>query len=418
MVTEPGTDPAERSRCPWGTSALLALVLLVFWGASGCAWLNPHEAVARPVPPDVTGGIEQALAQRSHALRTGREDAFLSTTVAGDFRRAQRLWFENLRDLGVTRFSQRLVGDPIERESAWVARVRTSVQIRGVDRVPLVSTTSVAFVATQHGWRISSSTPLPGTSGGSAQVWDTGRIVVRRAPGIVVVAEVGHEQAAATVVASARRALDVVQRQVPRRWRGDVLIQAASGTAPLARIGNLPGGVAERLDAVTWRVRGGATGRQLAGARMLLNPRVLGMSEADRARVLRHELTHVALGVANERIPIWLSEGVAQYVAQAPEGTSRRVISASAVDAAAQGLVRLPSDDEMREQATAAQYGFAWMACEAIVRQGGDAQLWRLVDAMAARGQQTAAETLQAVTGLTESQLARRSATEIRTHYR
>ena len=125
-------------------------------------------------------------------------------------------------------------------------------------------------------------------------------------------------------------------------WSQTVVVYALSNTAFLATLPGLPGG-----DPSSAR-RGGVPGvRAPAGRRRRWSPPAScctrGCStSAGRARdrLVRHELTHVAIGEGDDHAPVWLSEGLAEYVSVQPLPPEKRTISEAAIDAARAGVDR------------------------------------------------------------------------------
>ena len=71
-----------------------------------------------------------------------------------------------------------------------------------------------------------------------------------------------------------------------------------------------------------------------------------------RARLIRHELTHVAVGDRADGVPTWLSEGIAEYVSVRPIPPEDRVMSEEALAAAEAGLTGLPGDEDVQRVRT------------------------------------------------------------------
>ena len=77
---------------------------------------------------------------------------------------------------------------------------------------------------------------------------------------------------------------------------------------------------------------------------------MLASEPTELARLVRHELTHVALGENDDRVPVWLAEGIAEWVSVQPLPEDQRVVSGAAVAAAQAGDVELAADDEYSVQ--------------------------------------------------------------------
>jgi hypothetical protein len=116
------------------------------------------------------------------------------------------------------------------------------------------------------------------------------------------------------------------------------------------------------------------------------------LDEAGRARdrLVRHELTHVAIGENDDRAPVWLSEGLAEYVSVQSLPPEKRTISEAAIDAARRGVTEMPADDSFNDAGTparaSANYGIAWFACEYLAASHGEVTLWQLLDALNQEG--------------------------------
>jgi hypothetical protein len=149
----------------------------------------------------------------------------------------------------------------------------------------------------------------------------------------------------------------------------------------------------------------------LASTRFVLHPRLLSHGGEGRARLIRHELTHVALGRRDDHVPVWLSEGLAEYVSVRPLPPERRGISQSAVDAARAGFTDLPGDDDFNDADSRAHYGESWWACEYVARTDGEPTLWSLLDELDDPDLDPAArnDALRGWIGLGTRQLARRA---------
>ncbi len=386
----------------------VAGMVLVLLGSGGCSVLDPGVRALASAPHDVTEGVDLLLRQRQNAVRSGNERAFRRTVdpARPGLRRTEQDYWANLSQLPVRRFSQRLVSPLHSVPGGWSGTVRTRLQLAGFDRVPVTQEADYTFVAGGGGWQIAARR-LPQRSR-TVQPWDLGPVQVHRAPGVLVVTDAGSTDRGAELVRQVSEARRSVRAIVPfgRHSAQGVVVHALSTRSLLDTLPNLPGGDPSRLEAVAYRVHGGAEGQTLAATRIVLNPTLLTAPEAGRSRVLRHELTHVALGDRNDRLPTWLAEGVAEYVAARSLPTSARVISGEAIRAARAGRVTLPSNAAFAAQASGAQYGVSWWACVALAERQGEARLWRLVRRTSAAGSRPSSVVLREVTGLDRESLA------------
>lgn len=124
----------------------------------------------------------------------------------------------------------------------------------------------------------------------------------------------------------------------------------------------------------------------LAGAdRVVIVPGAWStLSPAGRQVVLAHELTHVTTRAAEPQhdTPLWLSEGLAEYVAYRDVRLAEAVIAAPALDEIryAQVPTRWPTDAQFEPSGgrLSAAYGLALLACRTIVDRHGQQALLRL----------------------------------------
>jgi hypothetical protein len=254
-------------------------------------------------------------------------------------------------------------------------------------------------------------------TGDFLEPWETMRVVLRRSHGVLGVFDVGSAPSANAVMRSAKAALVEVGTSVPYAWSRNVVVYALSTPTFLAGLPDVPGGDPLVLDAVSFPVRSG-DGR-LAGTRIALHPRTLGSGpeiRRSRDRLLRHEMVHVAVGEHDDRAPLWLSEGIAEYLSVRSLAPEDRTLSRAAVRAAQVGLPGLPADDAFTGPAHEASYGISWWACEALVASYGELALWQLLDAYAAAS--SGAGTVLADTlGIDEPALAAKAGRLMLAHY-
>jgi hypothetical protein len=124
----------------------------------------------------------------------------------------------------------------------------------------------------------------------------------------------------------------------------------------------------------------------------------------------------VALGRRDDRVPTWLSEGLAEYVSVQPIVPYERMISRQALEAAQAGVDYLPLDTEFNGPSSGANYGLAWYACEYIAHAFGEKTLWQLFDVMRAGDGTSETEedaVLEQVIGIDGTELAKLSARKI-----
>ncbi|KQY64111.1 hypothetical protein [Nocardioides sp. Root140] len=399
--------------------AQIITVVVLFAGLAACSsgGDEPEPGGATEQVADQVTQIKQLLHRRAAAVDAGDRSAFLADVDPGRkaFQRTQSRYFDNLRELPLERFAYALPAGGVTNASGGRLRatVALSIELEGFDAVPVETPAHYSFRHTDDGrlvltavrdraWEKQNNVdPAP---------WDLGRIEVESTPHVLGIFDPDSVDAAYQIMDSVEDGIAVVDQEVPLKWSGKVVVYALSDIDVLRELDNLPGGDPDRLDGVAFPVRAGPGSRKLAGTRFMLHPRMIYRNDATRDRLIRHELTHVAIGRRDDSVPTWLSEGIAEYVSVQPIATYDRMISREAVDAAGRGLEALPTDATFNGAESGANYGIAWYACEYIAATYGEEALWRLFDAMrhgngtAEAGQDA---VLRSVLGIDSHELAR-----------
>ncbi|WP_447646020.1 hypothetical protein [Nocardioides zeae] len=412
------TAPADLSpRTPWSAALLAVLVLgilLATCGVPGRGDDPPRRTAdpARVAEPALT----ELLGLRSRALGGDDREAWLATVGEDAAYRERQGWtFDNLVQLprAVARYelvegSARTEGDEV------VADVRRVLQVAGWDAVPVTTVAAYHFRLT---------TAADGTTAyrvvaddESAAPWDLAPVRIVVGEGALLVTDAADARADA-LADDVDRAIHDVAAEVPLPWSGRAMVYALSATDVLRAVEGLPVEDPEQLDGVAFTVTAGADDRTVAAVRVVLHPRLLatGAGSPSRARLLRHELTHVALGDRDDRVPTWLSEGVAELVSVRGMPMGERAISRAAIDAAEAGVAALPGDGDFGGARSGASYGLAWWACEHVVRTWGDARLWSLLATYAAAPEDDRDAVLRRVLGIDGAELAAAAGGRIRT---
>lgn len=438
-----GRSRRHRRTSRWTSS--LAGAALALGALSGCTLLGGEDdgtpgTSAAPAPPGVVEELKRVLRRRAVAVREGDEQVFRAGLArrGGELATAQTDYFRAMQDLPVQVF--RYSFDPADvlrdGDAYWVV-VRVHLQLEGYDAAPVVARDRYLFAPGARGrLRLASVTDAAWEerNGVVPPPWERGPVEVREVAGVLGVFDPTSVGSAEALLASVQRGIADVSAVVPYDWERQVVVYALGDTGFLGSLRELPGGDPELVDAVAFPVPldDGDPGAGAAGVRIALHPRMLTREDVARDRLVRHELTHVALGPRDDAVPVWLSEGVAEWVSVAPLAPEDRALSTASLVAARDGLdgaetegsLDLPPSDGFNGATSGANYGLSWWACEALTTAYGDEVLWTLVDdldaaaeVIAARGEDPAAgvdergaEVLAQRTGLRTEDLARRAA--------
>ena len=417
---------------PRGRSRLLTVVVATALVAavSACSQEEAPESVGPPqsapppraedgglpVPPNLAKGLDRALDRRATSLLDGDREAFttgLDQTAPG-FVEAQQDYFDNLAQLPLGTFSYELDRESLVRsgDTYWVV-VEVRLELDGFDEAPVLTRDRFRFAPGAKSGRLmlSSVTDRAWEEANDVrdQPWDTVPIEVRTGSGVLAIFDEGSVAAATPLVRSVELGISNVATEVPYDWSQSVVVYALSDTAFLSSLDNLPGGDPETVDGVAFPVKATPDGNQVVSTRLALHPRMLESSGLVRDRLVRHEITHVAMGRRDDRAPIWLSEGIAEYVSVQPLAPQDRRITEVALAAAKAGVTDLPVDKTFNDADSATNYGLSWWVCEYLAATYGPGTLWTLLEELDGPAAQDS-ERLDALLGLTSGQLARQGA--------
>lgn len=356
--------------------ALAAVLLLAgLPGLAACSGDDPEPAGA--VQVDTVRAVTRALDARARVVRRVDPEAF-DRQLGGPtrFREEQRTWFANVTQLPVQRLEYDLdPGSLVRDDTSYTATADLVLQLEGYDAAPVVSPVRLRFrPAPRHPSRFL----LTGIEPAEPQPWDLGAVEVREGDGVLGVFDAAGVATAPDLLASVEAGIGSVAAEVPYDWSRTVVFYALADPTFLTGLADVPGDDPEELDAVSFPV-GDST-------RFALNPRMLAETGPERDQLVRHELTHVAVGTHDDTAPVWLSEGLAEYVAVRPLAPEDRRVPAAAVQAAEAGVADLPEDATFNDGDSDAHYGLSWWAVEYLADAYGESAPWQLLDELAEPG--------------------------------
>ena len=406
------------------TVAALALAGLV----GGCS--SGHDASLLGNPAVVSHADEQhALDARAAAIRDGDLDAFLAGLDTTDARLVarQRRYFANLRELPLHDLEYVVLKSDWPtgiRSSSWgatvsVPQVRIATQLAGYDTVPVQRVTGFAF--TRKAGRTVIVSELTGAGkpfpGSQPAPWDLVRIHARSDGETLQLYDRGTWSRADAVGADLRTGIRDIRGALPFPWDGRAVVYVFSRPVVLDSFEGVPGGNIKHLGAMTFPMYAVPGQPAVAGVRFTLLPSSLRAGPAFLDRIIRHELTHVALGDRDDGTPVWFAEGVAEYMGAREIPQDQRRIATVALGRARAGVDAMPASRGFNGDDQAWHYALAWMACDYIATSQGESRLWELMDALHNGGAGTTDAhqdaVLEKVLGLNSHQLAKRAASRI-----
>ncbi len=372
-------DPAATAAAPatavgTGTSRSTA--------NSGASLTPTVDAQTTTVDPDETRhqGLVELVGRRALALRSGDRQAWLETVSdpGSPFGQRQAAVFDRMRLLPITDFGQRGVAIapalPAARVAAvgadaWVSTVQMAYRLAGYDRVPRTFTASFTVVRTPVGWRLADDSD--GVT--QPQPWDLPSMAVLSSPTTLVIGS-----APAATLKSYLALGDAAHARITGIW-GSALPGVLVAPATVDELATqLQRPTSKGLDQVAAITDGPiTTGSPATSDRIYLNPQAFDRLTADGRRVVvTHEMTHVTVrGTTTRPVPIWLSEGYADYVGFTGLRLPPRTVAADLLVKvrAGAGPTRLPvqGDFDPRQGVIAPTYNAAWLAVTRMAQVHG-----------------------------------------------
>jgi hypothetical protein len=329
---------------------------------------------------------QRLLSARAAAVSSGSKASWMATIdrPGSSFRGRQGLVFDNLVKLPIGQFAYgtaRLAPALTQARArqvgpkAWSATVTGTYTLAGFDREPQSFEATYTFVQRPGGWRIAAD------SDGSTppQVWDLpGLRVVRGRSGIVI------GNAPASRMREYSTLADSAVRRVSGLWGTDwnshVVIVTPSTSKQFAGLLLRPSD--EGLDQVAAITQGVIEpGRRAQGDRVVINPRAFtALQPMGRRVVITHELAHVAVrSSTTSPVPIWLAEGMADYVGYSGLDLPRERVASELVTLvrAGKGPTELPTDVDFdpAKSKIAPSYSASWLAVSRLVDLFGRARV-------------------------------------------
>jgi len=329
---------------------------------------------------------QDLLSARAEAVKAQSKSAWMATVdlPGSPFGRRQSVAFDNLIKLplgqfsyGTVRLAPALAAARVQKvgPKAWVATVSGTYSLAGYDRAPRSFEASYTLVQRPGGWRIADD--ADGAT--SLQVWDLPGLRVIRGRSAVVIGNAPEAR---------MRDYDAIADSAIRRvtgvwgtdWNAHVVIVTPATTEEFA--GLLLRSADDGLDQVAAITQGEIDpGQPAQGDRVVINPKAFtALQRNGRRVVITHELTHVATRSSTTRpVPIWLSEGMADYVGYSGLDLPRARVASELLTLVRQGkgprALPTPADFDPARTKIAPFYSASWLAVSHLVDTYGQARV-------------------------------------------
>lgn len=339
---------------------------------------------------------QNLLTARSQAVKAHDKSAWMATVdVPGSpFGELQSVEFDNLSKLPLGRFAYGAVqlapALDVARvgqlgSTAWAAAVSGTYLLAGYDRAPRSFDATYTLVRRAGGWHIADD-----SDGITAlQLWDLPGLRVLQGRSAMVIGnapEARMRDYEAVADSSVRKVTGVWGKD----WNAHVVILTPSTTKEFAEL--VSRSADEGLDQVAAITQGEIEpGRPAQGDRVVINPKAFtALDRNGRQVVITHELTHVAARSSTASpVPIWLSEGMADYVGYSGIDLSRARVASELLTLVRQGKgpEALPTADDFdpAKSKIATSYSASWLAVSRLVDLYGQAKVVSFYRAISGR---------------------------------
>jgi hypothetical protein len=270
--------------------------------------------------------LDAILAQRASAVLKGDLKAFLASVDPKQPKLVaeQRVLFGNLRQFRFTTLryfvaDERPAPAMVAKygKSTFSTRVMMRYQLAGLDPRPVQTDLGYTFVVRGNRWILVADDAIDETlsEDGHRQPWDFQPIAVIRRGKVVVVVDKTESALGRKIGGVSQTAVAAVRRHWPRPWNGAVMVVAMSEPNVMSMLWTTGTGAGWTIAAKAVTLYDGEplSVKAIApvGSRIVINPAVRKTLDED---LLVHEMTHVATVPIGVRTPVWLVEGVAEYV--------------------------------------------------------------------------------------------------------
>ncbi|MDT7610310.1 MAG: hypothetical protein QOG96_4813 [Pseudonocardiales bacterium] len=302
---------------------------------------SPSPAATEP-SPTAAAGVRELLRRRARAILDRDRAAFaasLDPRADPGFRAAQLAMFDNLDGVPLAHLQYAVdpddpapnpprVADP-NADETWAPATEQRYALAGADTEPTTRPAGYLYLRRGADWYLASDTALDAVGRTTWRgPWDFGPCLAVRVSGGLVIGHPGAEQLVRRLAAELDAAVAAVSSVWGTGWAQRVGVLVPGTPAELrALVGDRSTNAAIAAVAVADQVDR-AAGRA-RGQRVVFNPDSDALLGPTALRVvLRHELTHVAARAAtDDHTPLWLQEGLAEYVAYRDSGLSPAVIA-------------------------------------------------------------------------------------------
>jgi hypothetical protein len=364
----------------------------------------------------------QLFEARSRAVLAHDKASFVAQIdpAAPRFRQRQATVFDRLAKVPLAAWEYDVSGDgpplggyqaSLLPEGSFIARVVLRYTFAGSDS-PVEREQFFTLVPRNGRWLLADDKdggPGRTRDGFGEDLWELGPVTVVRGRSSLVIGA-----ATAAVLRGYAREADRSVRDVRAVWKRDwsrrPVIIVPRTQADMARV---IGTTAEGLEQIAAVTTGYSESGPTLGDRVVINPAAWrDLVDLGRRVVMTHEVTHLATRAATHAsVPIWMSEGFADYVAYDSVDLPPEEVADDLLDSVrdGKGPKELPREIDFDPKAGNITHGYegAWLATQMIADRYGERKLIELYVAMADPAGDAPEDDIRAVLGVSEQKLVK-----------
>lgn len=347
---------AGRPHARW--PAVATVVVLFVLAATAPSLPTPVKATGRTAGATVDGPLAAAQAvldTRTRAVRSKDRGAFLATVdpqAPAAFKAAQGRQFDGLRSLPLASFALRASTDDTGDlgtglagryggDRVFLPETRQVYRFEGYDDRDAVDHLWLTFVQRNGTWFVGGDADLEAVGlETDRQLWDSGPVRLERTEHVLVLSHPEQAERAAALASIAEEAAVAFAGQWSQPWSGRLPVILPASVDELERLLESTVDLDKFVAFVGYGVEHDETGWAATAPRVYVQDARLGLYDRPgQVETLVHELVHFASApISGPFVPVWVHEGVADWVAVGKPTGERRPSG---------GDARLPRDFEM-----------------------------------------------------------------------
>jgi hypothetical protein len=370
---------------------LLAALALILAACSAPAATQPSPVESRSAAPETSrlNLVRATVEALAKAARTGDHSGFdrLISDQDPSFSDRARLLYDNLSSLPLTTLRIRVeptqfaiseARRKILGPSAWVQPAVITWRLAG-DGAEVEHRVWLTFLEAAGEVKIAGTVDQPASRVPEQKPsWWLGPLSAGQRGGVTVVTGMGQSLDRWSKLAAA--ALTNVREQLPSglgsSWNRQVVIEVPATVRDFESVLGKPAGSYTAIAAFTQ-----AAGAEGGAIRIVANPKAARLSASALQSLVEHEMVHVATRSPDTPAPLWVEEGLAEWVSlRAHPGQRSGGTDDLLVRVRSDGAPRaFPSDGRFDADAHNLElaYAEAWLACRFIADRYSEDQLGR-----------------------------------------